>query len=611
MNQKNVFQKVLDMHRPFMWSFVCVGLFQVVYRLTLIFSPYVTSRLYNAAAAHLPYRNDLLLLVVLAGLISLSRIIVGQRQGIFELESIDYAVPEELQKKATQRYFSYSAGQIAGENSTVSSDVMSTGLAAIAQLRDDLAWKIVPIVVEVVFATLAMMWLSFELGAMLFVGLTAYSFVMWKASRDLLLPFFREYRKMERIRTRRSAEMLGNTYLIKMNARESSTSEILHALFVNVNKYAFGFWVPFIRRPGFLRSLVVWFTGFAVLARGVWLISVGHLSIGSLAMILPWTHLATGNLDDFAKVVRGTILAFSRVERFFRLMEIKPEVVVVENPIVLRPLRGKIEFRNVTFGYPKRVAAKSRDEDSHENDQVCIGSPVLKNVSCVIPAGRTVAFVGRSGAGKTTFTQLILRAYDAQEGQVLIDDVDIRQLDLGEYLGQVGVVEQRVNLFDESFEYNLLFGARGDSESLRAQMSKVCHAASLDDVVEKLEHGFSTVLGQSGIRLSGGQIQRVGIARALMKDPRIFIFDEATSSLDAFCEAEIRESIETVAQGRTTIIVAHRLSTIRCADEIFYVEGGQIVDRGTHESLMETCASYRTLVRIQMGERLATARIIS
>jgi ATP-binding cassette subfamily B protein len=224
-------------------------------------------------------------------------------------------------------------------------------------------------------------------------------------------------------------------------------------------------------------------------------------------------------------------------------------------------------------------------------------------VSFRIKAGETVAIVGHSGAGKSTIITLLLRGYDPKSGRVVIDGRDLRELELRSYLEQVGYVEQQVELFDESLSMNIFFGVpdakRTDAE---ARLESVLKASRIDQFLPRLgEKGLDTIIGERGVRLSGGERQRVGIARALIKDPRVLIFDEATSSLDSENEALIHEAIHEALKGRTGIIIAHRLSTVRDADNIIVMKEGRVLGTGKHRTLLSTVPTYRSLVEHQLS----------
>ena len=275
------------------------------------------------------------------------------------------------------------------------------------------------------------------------------------------------------------------------------------------------------------------------------------------------------------------------------------------NPVPIENLRGRIEFRHINFTYRSRVDKDALDDDMDSVETTAFDKsteiPALQDVSFVIEEGKRHAFVGKSGAGKSTLVALILRAFDPQGGHVLIDGVDIRMLDFRELRRNIGLVPQDVSLFDGTMRYNITFGMNGSVGKVTdAELDTIAKLSRISEFKDKLEKGWETVIGERGIKLSGGQRQRVGIARALIKNPRILIFDEATSSLDTENEARIRESIMEASAGKTTIIIAHRLATVRDADKIFVFDEGEVVGQGTHEELLRENEYYQRLVHNQV-----------
>jgi len=263
----------------------------------------------------------------------------------------------------------------------------------------------------------------------------------------------------------------------------------------------------------------------------------------------------------------------------------------------MRSLNGDIEFRNVSFAYPKRLTEDEESSTETERDHA------VSDISFTIPAGSKVGFVGLSGSGKSTIINLLRRYYKPAQGDIFIDGVNMNDLNLKWFRSLVGNVEQKIDLFDRTVRENILFGLSSTDKKISpAVLEKVLIDASLSEFVEKLPAGLDTMIGEGGIKVSGGERQRIGIARALIKNPKILIFDEATSALDSHNEKLIHDSINRSSEGRTTIIVAHRLSTVIDADIIFVVDDGKIVGEGTHDTLSLTCPEYQKLIKHQMVE---------
>ncbi|MEW6408209.1 MAG: ATP-binding cassette domain-containing protein, partial [Patescibacteria group bacterium] len=309
--------------------------------------------------------------------------------------------------------------------------------------------------------------------------------------------------------------------------------------------------------------------------------------------------------SDFGRISgmhRRLMELYAAVKKYFILLDVDSDIKELKNPFKPEKFAGRIEFKNVYFKYPKReyIIDEEEKRNFHQKPKEIAEKEnyVLKNINFVIEPGQRVAIVGPSGVGKTSLAHLLIRAYDPEKGEILIDGNDLKNLDLESFRSAIGIVPQDVSLFDNTLRYNIAFGIREQRVS-EERLWRAAKMACVDKFIAGLENGFNTIIGERGIKLSGGERQRVGIARALIKNPSILIFDEATSNLDTENEALIRASIEKASKGRTTIIIAHRLSTIKDADKIIVMEKGKIVGEGTHEELLETCKPYQRLINNQ------------
>ncbi|XDD50673.1 ABC transporter ATP-binding protein [Leptospira sp. WS92.C1] len=273
--------------------------------------------------------------------------------------------------------------------------------------------------------------------------------------------------------------------------------------------------------------------------------------------------------------------AISAGERVFELLDQETDVKNPVHPKFLKKLEKGIRLNNVTFSYP---GAKN---------------PAIREINLYIPKGETIALVGTSGAGKSTLVDLIPRLIDPQEGRILIDDIDIRELDLGNLRKKIGIVAQQVFLFNGTIRENICYGNQNVTDE---QLYAACEQAFAMEFILSFEEGFETVVGERGVMLSGGQRQRIAIARALLLDPEILILDEATSALDTESERLVQEALESLYKNRTVIIIAHRLSTVQIANRIFAMEEGIIVESGTHSELMTLDGKYKKLYDMQFAE---------
>ena len=319
-------------------------------------------------------------------------------------------------------------------------------------------------------------------------------------------------------------------------------------------------------------AVILWIGGNAVVR--------GELSGGELTSFLLYTVMVAASVGALASLAGALQRAAGATERIFDILQTEPGIHDPQNPLPLPEGKGAVRFENVQFVYPTRP------------DQM-----VLSGVTLDVPAGRAVALVGASGAGKTTLTSLLQRFHDVTGGAVLFDGVDVRQLKLAELRRQIAIVSQEPVLFSGSIAENIAYGRPGATQQEIESAAQDAHAHTF---ITAFPEGYQTRVGERGVQLSGGQRQRVAIARALLANPRVLILDEATSSLDAESEALVQQALQRLMKGRTTLIIAHRLSTVRDADAIAVLDGGKLVELGNHDDLMQASGAYRRLVEHQL-----------
>ncbi|MGP3777898.1 ABC transporter ATP-binding protein [Halanaerobium saccharolyticum] len=321
----------------------------------------------------------------------------------------------------------------------------------------------------------------------------------------------------------------------------------------------------------------------STLAAGGYFIYNGSLTAGQMVAFLFYVDMFMNPIRRLVNFNEQLQRGMSGFSRFKELLEVDPEIVDLPDAQELKNVEGLIKYEDVTFGY-----------DNHEK--------VLSNINIEIDPGRTVAFVGPSGAGKSTLTKLLPRFYEIDSGRLSIDNIDIKDVTLESLRRNIGIVQQDVFLFNGTVRENIAYGTANASD---AEIIEAAEKANAHDFILNLSDGYDTDIGERGVKLSGGQKQRISIARSFLKNPPILILDEATSSLDNRSEKIIQESLEKLAEGRTTLVIAHRLSTVINADQIIVLTDKGIVERGRHEELIENGGEYAQLYNEQFSADIA------
>jgi len=414
-------------------------------------------------------------------------------------------------------------------------------------------------------------YLNWHLTVITILVLAAFGGGMAYAFRTLR-PLFRERGKINAEVTGRLTEALGGIRVVKSYTAEKREEIVFtqgaHRLFRNIAKSMTGVSASTAGSTvivGIIGILMIWLGGRAVLS--------GEMTAGDLVQYIFLIGLVAAPLISIASIGTQITEAFAGLDRIREILDMRTEMDEDATRSEVPPITGDVAFDDVWFEYNP-------------------GQPVLKGVSFTAAAGTTTALVGSSGSGKSTLISIVMAFNRPTQGRVLIDGTDLATLRIADYRGQLASVLQENFLFDGTIIENVGYARPGATVE---DIKEACRIAHCDEFISAFPQGYDTVVGERGIKLSGGQRQRVSIARAILANPRILILDEATSSLDSESEQMIQDGLRRLRSGRTTFVIAHRLSTIRSADQILVLEGGQVVERGTHTELLGLGGRYRQL----------------
>ncbi len=455
------------------------------------------------------------------------------------------------------------------------------GINRIMSLMENIFWEVVPIFIQIIFSISALFVADYRLGLSLLILVPIFLYLT-KKTNERMRPYRKEMYKQYEEASGKMTQGIININAVQSFVQENQELHGFEKIKQKIKTNELFQWSK-VMKSALGRNILTSFGNTAILLIGVYLVYQGEISVGTLVFAFTMSVNSYNALFRLSRFYDRMEEGKEGVKRLIDLFVTESDLKNKENAIVPENILGNLEFKGVSFNYNNTDKA------------------ALNNINIKIPAGQTVALVGPSGSGKTTIARLIYRHYDPISGEVLLDGIDLRDYDLYGFRKFLAIVPQEVEIFDVSVFENIAYAKPGATLDEVEAAAKIANA---HEFIVKLDQGYDTLVGERGIKLSGGQRQRLGIARALLADPKVLIFDEATSSLDSQSEALIQGAMDKISQNRTTIIIAHRLSTIKKADKIIVLEEGKVVEEGSHQELSHLEGGlYNKLLKLQeLGE---------
>jgi len=474
------------------------------------------------------------------------------------LIEIEYYLMTRAQEKLVFLPLSYHEKENTGNKITK----IERGIFRISELMNNIIWEVAPTSVQLIATLIVLLFVDWRFGLSFAFFVPIFIFITYKANIELY-PVRKKRHEDEESASGRMAQSIININTVKSFVQENREVNEFGKFRGAIRDNEKREWFRLLNF-GLYRNLIIDLGRLAIFLLGVYLVFHGSATIGTLVFVITLSEKAYFSLYRLSRFYDRVEQGSEAINRFYGLINEKSDIINPKNGIKPKKINGRIEFRGVNFAY---------NQDSR---------PALDQVSLKINSGCVTALVGPSGGGKTTLARMIYRHYDPQRGEVAIDGVNLKNYDLYGFRKFIAIVPQEVEIFSDTVKNNIAYAKTDASfEEIRA----AARIANAEEFIDNLPDKYNTEVGERGVKLSGGQRQRIGIARAILANPRILIFDEATSNLDSESERLIQRAMEKVTKGRTTILIAHRLSTIRRADKIVVLENGQVAEEGSHYEL--------------------------
>lgn len=564
-----MFKTFLSYYQPYKGILLFIIIGSLLRALLELFFPYVVKLMLEQ---QLPLQNLPLLLKWSAALLAMYLVNFGMHFGIiYWAQAMSYAMERDMRRDLFRHLQKLSFGFYDKNKSGQLLSRLTSDLSEVNGFAGNAPNDIIICGLTMVGTMVILVYMNPMLGSLIAILLLLKAVHTVFVNLRMKKAFFANRIAMGEV-SAKAAESINGVRLIKAFAGErSDMAQFMEKAdaYLATSKKSFKITSYFVGSMIFFSN----FINVAILVVGGLLINKGLMSFGELVAFFLYVGLFMKPLMQLLGFIQIYQRGMAGFKRFYELLQEKPEITDAPDAQTCPPCKGNITFDNVSFAYAD-------------------GRPVIRGLSLNVAAGETVAFVGATGAGKTTIASLLLRFYEPQSGRILLDGCDIREFTQESLRRQIGLVQQDVFLFGDSVRYNIAY-AKPDATADEVQAA--AKAAAADEFIQKLPAGYDTEVGERGVKLSGGQKQRLAIARVFLKNPPIVVLDEATSALDNITEQQIQRELDELAVGRTTLIIAHRLSTIRHADKIVVLDEGAVAECGTHEELLARRGHYFAL----------------
>lgn len=510
------------------------------------------------------------------------RIIFVSYRDKLQTKEFDTKVQNYLDQISVNKFLTFSNGQHINQHSGIKENIVASGAGSIKGQLNTFVYWLTPFIANFAVSFIMLLTVNVWLGLYYICGALFLAYLL-KRFHTNIEPNLKNIRDIRDKTSKIKSDVYRHAAFIKNEVAEKRTidelSEVQNSLF-NKDKDT---WNDAINELTVIRlfgQVLKWSSIFAA----IYILNLGYINAGDIFLIFLWSDKFLDAVWVMIDVQKNFITDKINIQKYLELLHTESDIKYSDNPIKDN-LIGDIEFKDVCFHYP------NREKESETKT-------LLNGLSFKINSGEKIGFVGESGSGKSTIANLIRRAFDPQSGSILTNGYNLKDIDIKNFLRQIGSVEQDVILFDKSMRENISFGL--DKLLTDEELNEIAKSSGVHKFYHKLEKGWDTTIGEDGCKLSGGEKQRVGIARALAKKPQLLIFDEATSALDMISEKEVQEAIDKSCNGKTAIIIAHRLSTVRDCDRIFVMKDGKLLAADNHNTLFKNCEYYNTLIKNQL-----------